>query len=80
MTPYEIGVLIHCYVSPTKHPQSDTKLFQQTIEMLMNEDMVYELEDHYTTTDRGNAYMKMLQTLQFPQLAWVDERGKVINI
>ena len=47
MTPYEIGVLIHCYVSPTKHPQSDTKLFQQTIEMLMNEDMVYELEDHY---------------------------------
>ena len=48
--------------------------------MLMNEDLIYELEDHYTTTDRGNAYMKMLQTLQLPQLAWVDERGNVINI
>lgn len=80
MTPSEIEVLIHCYVSPTPHPRKCAPDIESTLQSFV----VNGLVDHvgggvYTTTDRGRAHIAQLCATPWPVAAWVGADGKIIE-
>jgi hypothetical protein len=84
MTPNDIEILIHFHVSPTVHPRFDAGAVRDSIFMFV-ENGILELinsegNSHvYKTTKKGKALMSILCNTPFPQQAWVDSNGNVIQ-
>jgi len=85
MTPNDIDVLIHYHTSRAPHPRADAPAVSDSIECFIGNGVFHcvdgeGMKDYITTTDKGKALMKMLCDVEFPRQAWVDTKGKVINI
>lgn len=81
MTPNDIEVLIHCYVTPAPHPRRSAPAVHDAIDMLLREGLIYETnEGCYGTTERGAAHITQLCDTPFPKQVWVDEHGRVIDV
>ena len=80
MTPNDIEVLIHCHVSPTRHPRSDAPAVINALAVLEKYELIVRDEfGIYSTTTRGAAHIRQLCETQWPSLAWVDSQGRVIE-
>lgn len=77
MTPVEIGVLLHYYVSPEEHPRIHAPAVKEAIrkwvaEGILIQDMETEI---YRTSYRGSVLVKMLCDTPMPIKVWSDPRG-----
>ncbi len=81
MTPNDIEILIHCYVSPTAHPRFEANV--DVIGQLVNAKLIERCGEEpnvYTTTERGNAHIHQLCTTSWPVQVWTDGHGKIIDL
>lgn len=80
MTPYEIGVILHYYISPEDHP--DTKRspassahLEHALATLYSEDLLTQNGSQQgrslLLTERGKAYAEALQQVPLPVQKWV---------
>jgi hypothetical protein len=81
MTPCEIEVLIHCYVSPAPHPRIDSGAVSDAINTFLSEGLIEPVgqANRYDTTPRGVAHISQLCSTPFPVQKWVNEAGEVIG-
>lgn len=80
MTPNDIDVLLHCFVSPSVHPRLDAPAVQETIARFIEQDLITRVTGSvYKTTSRGNAHVQQLCNLPLPTSAWLDEHNRVIG-
>ena len=80
MTPNDIEVLIHCYVSAAPHPRGEAPAVQEAYRDLRANGLIEQdvQLSHYHTTDRGEAHVKLLCATPWPTQIWVDHNGKRI--
>ena len=80
MTPNDIEILIHCYVSPTEHPRYHAN--HDVFNRLVTEGLIQGNfgNNVYMTTEKGKAHMSQLCDLPYPKQAWVNDKGEVIAI
>lgn len=75
-TPNNLDVLIHCHCSTEEHPRADAPAVQEAYNYLANSQMICrDLDcidsDRWTTTEKGDAYIKHLLSIPFPEIRWV---------
>ena len=79
MTPNDIEVLIHHHVSPEPHPRAHALAIQESIRMFIINGIFEPREGgNHRTTQKGDALVRMLCNLKWPQKAWIDEDDNVI--
>ena len=83
MTPCEIEALIHCYVSPTRHPRFEAPAVRDALQGFLDNGMIYSdpdaKDDVYRTTKKGAAHIKQLCDLPYPTQEWVGADGEIIT-
>ncbi len=86
MTPYELNLLIHIYTTPIRHPNQETKLYEETCNAFESEGVIEpEFEDPkcahgYKLTHMGEAWLKSILSTPKPTLAFIDYKGDVIAL
>ncbi len=82
MTPNDLDVLLHCYVSPSPHPRIEAPAVKQSLDMWQDAGcLTYNsAEACYQCTERGNLHVKQLLNIPLPALQelWVDYKGDVL--
>ena len=83
MTPYELSVLIHHYVSCGPFEYCQTDLYKNTV-VRFEHDGIFskssETENGYVVTDLGKAWLFAILKTPVPKLAYVDAEGHVIKV
>lgn len=80
MTPNDIDVLLHCYVSPVVHPRIEAPAVQQTIARFVEQELIVRVNGSvYKTTPRGEAHVQQLCNLPLPRAVWLDQYDHVIG-
>ena len=80
MTPNDIEVLIHCYVSPSRHPRYSAEAVIDAYRRFEDNGLIVNEGDGvYTTTDLGEAHIQQLCSLPLPKLQYVRFDGVLIN-
>lgn len=77
MSPIQIEFMLHCYISPTPTTLPDSPVLQETIELLLEYDMIEPSlcnPNVFVCKPRGVAYVRMLMATPFPVQAYVDPR------
>ncbi len=81
MTPSDIEVLIHCYVSPSRHPRYDSPEVKEAYSGFLSNGLITGKGDGiYYTTDKGAAHIEQLCNLPLPRLQYVRFDGVLIKI
>jgi hypothetical protein len=87
LTPNDLEVLIHHYVSPDQHPRRSAPAVSSAIRKFLREDIlayvqvVFEDEPEQTplhsrimVTEKGRKFLDMVLETPFPVCAWTDPR------
>lgn len=76
-SPLNIGVLLHCHVSPDQHPNYEN--VKEVLDALETVGAIAHMgEGTYSTTPLGAAWVKALCNVPPPRQAFIDENGKVL--
>lgn len=80
-TPSDIEVILHFHVSPARHPRQDAPAVREAISRFVGGGLLGEdIPGRYFTTPKGQAWVKMICSTQYPKLAWVDAGGDLISV
>lgn len=79
MTPNDIEILIHCYVTTTPHPRRDAPAVLEAFKMMAKNGLLVYEGDRYVTTDRGRAHIAQLCQTPWPTQAWINQDGRIIE-
>ena len=80
MTPNDIEILIHCYVSPKCHPRYDAPAVKDSIAMLSKMGLIEHTGlNIFNATARGVAHIQQLCNIGLPVQKWVGADGKEIQ-
>ena len=79
MTPNELEILMHYYISPKPHPRIDAPACQETTQKFMD-DGIFEFNggDSYLVTEKGQAWIRMILKTPYPIPAYIDHKGKEV--
>ncbi len=78
MTPNDIEILIHCYVSPVKHPRYDAN--KGILEGFVVDGLVVDkCNGVFHTTEKGAAHIRQLCDLPLPAVQYARFDGALIN-
>ena len=79
-TPNNIEVLLHYHVWPSQHPRWHTPAVQGATQMLhaCNAIEPNKIDGGYTTTAKGEAWVKLLCNVAMPREAYIDENDNII--
>lgn len=85
MSPSDIEVLIHFHVCPDPHPRTDAPAVIEAVDTFLSAGLIEKRpgagnEECYMTTSRGRAHIGQLCNTIWPQQAWIDQTGKIIEI
>ena len=84
MSPSDIEILIHYYVSPSVHPRIEAPAVKESVyRFVVNEVLEEEFGtgiEHYNITEKGKALITLLCRTELPTSRWVDSDGKVIEL
>ena len=85
MTPYELSILLHIWVTPTKFPDSHTTLYDNTIKKFKKDGIIGSINDQETIhghelTPLGIAWLSVMLNTPKPTFVYIDHNGDVINI
>jgi len=80
MTPNDLEILIHYYVSNEPHPRLNAPAVQHSIEKFVLDGIfkLYVIGNKTRITEKGKAWLKTILSVPYPQKVWVDENGDVI--
>jgi hypothetical protein len=80
MTPYELEILLHYYVSPAPFARITAPAFLGAVGGLIGDDLLQLDEGGYHVTDKGLAFVRMVLATPLPEQEWTDPRtGGVIS-
>lgn len=79
MTPNDIEMLIYFHCSSSAHPRIDAPACQEAVRMMLCNDLIRHSGRTFGTTDKGAAHLAQLCATPFPEQAWVDSQGRVIE-
>ena len=76
LTPNDIEVLLHYYVSPERHPREHAQAVSETIAWFIRMEILKESKNSsgYEVADRGLVFIKMLLATPMPERSWTDPR------
>ena len=75
MTANDVDVLIHYYVCASDHPRVNAPAVRESINMFLNDKIFEEVgEGAYQTTLKGNAFVRRILDVKYPELKWTYER------
>lgn len=80
MTPCEISVLLHFYVSPLPHERHDAPAVSAAIRWFLDVEAIRrgDTPNTYVTTPLGKAWVEALCRVPKPRLAYLDEQNRVL--
>jgi len=80
MTLNEIEVLLHCHISNNVHPRISASAVSGAIEYFLKLKVIRPTTqlNVYNTTERGEAWIKVLCKTPIPRIAYLDSRDKEI--
>jgi DNA-binding PadR family transcriptional regulator len=81
MTPNDIEILIHYYVSPNPHPRIDAGAVKQAVQAFVKDGIFIEADGDksgYSVTDKGKAWLATILNVPYPKKIWVDGRGNKV--
>ena len=80
VTPSDLKILIHYFVSPSPHPRIEAPAVKEATERFLSDGILeYNSEDGvcadgYRVTGTGKAWIKMILDTPYPELAFIDPR------
>ncbi len=80
LTPNELELLLYCYTTPAEHPRYD--YVQGSLRDFLSADIIQHWKGEakvFTTTDKGNAWVKTILATSIPTQVWVDSSGEIIK-
>lgn len=78
MTPNDIEILIHCYVSPTKHPRYDNN--KDVFDGFVDAGLIVDKGNGiFHTTEKGAAHIRQLCGLPLPTVKYLRFDGVIIK-
>lgn len=77
LTPNDLEILIHYYVSPAEHPRFN--YIRPTIDEFVRNGILERKDDEYAVTDKGRAWLISILQVPCPTQAWIDKNGNVIK-
>ena len=83
MTPNDIDVLLHYYVSQDPHPRLHAPAVREAITRFLKDGILTPAgtgDSEYDTTTRGTALVKVLCSTTLPTQVLVDKNGEIIDI
>jgi len=83
VTPYELAILTHYYVSPSEPKHiAITELFESTVLAWLDDGTLKETTtpNVFTLTDRSRAWVKAILNTPVPRLAYLDQRDEEITL
>lgn len=72
-TPCALNVLLHAHCSPTPIPNAEASSVAESIRYLENAEMIWRVDRHYETTDKGKFYIEHIMNLPFPKVVFTME-------
>ena len=82
ITPNDLEILIHYFVSANPHPRETASAVSNAITRYIN-DGIFEINmthrSGYEVTDKGKAWLKTILAVPYPKKVWVDRDGNVIK-
>ena len=80
MTPYELSILMHYYISPELHASHGMSLHDKIVEEYIADGVLDYGDDGIPkTTKLGEAWITQILDTPLPTLAYVDQCGNIIN-
>ena len=82
MTPHDLSMLIHFYVSPAPYAGAHTLAGEETIRHFLTSDIIMHGDrlGSYCVTTKGAAGVETILDTPIPKLAYVDAGGKLIKV
>lgn len=78
LTPLHLRLLLHYHITPETFQPESPAAKDYTLD-LVNLGLLGHVAQQLTTTERGKAHIRQLETLPLPQKAWTDFSGKAIQ-
>ena len=79
-SPHAIGLLLHYYAYPERHPRADSPLVMAETEALMKLGAIERGDGGvFSTTPMGAAWIRALERCPPPTQVWVDSNGKPLT-
>lgn len=80
LTPTELDILVHFYVSAWPHPRCADLAVKEAIEAFIDDGVMHDINGVPTVTEKGDAWLQEILSTPQPRQAWVNGAGKVISI
>lgn len=82
LTPSDLSILIHYYVSPEKHPSWDAPAVKETIQSFLDDSVLVlpHPDGVPVVSEKGEAWLQEILSVPQPRQAWVNSAGKVISL
>ena len=71
-TPNDLDVLLHCYISPEKHPRSYAPAVEEAIRNFIVDSILLptDQEGIFTVTEKGKVWLEMILDVPYPVQRW----------
>jgi len=82
LSPLEMGVLMHCHVSPAPYEGVTPKaMIDAILVTFVGWDVIKPCDDHggYMTTLKGSAWCRLILSTPMPLACFMDQHGNVIE-
>ena len=78
MNPITIELMLHIYYDSQPHPKMRSDSFKDAARNLVSRNLVkFDAEDDsFTSTSRGDAWVRMLLATPLPEQVWMDPRNQ----
>lgn len=71
MTPYELSILMHHYVSPSPYAGEGAMLYEPAVKEFMEMGMLDTNGERLVTTPKANAWIEYILSVPFPEMKWI---------
>jgi hypothetical protein len=81
MTPNDIEIILHYYTTQEPHPRKDAFAVVESTQNFINNKILehsFNNESGYEVTPKGEAYIKLLLSIPFPEEVFLDQYGNTI--
>lgn len=83
MTPYDLKLLLHIYVTPINFEHAGTEHYEGVIQDFLMRGIIkqetefsYHNEHGYALTEKGKAWLEMILSTPVPVNRWIDPRDE----
>lgn len=81
MSPYILQMLLHFYYCLDSFHGSDSRAYSEGLRYLLTLQVIKSIDNHakYTVTPKGAAWVRTILKTPTPQVAHIDQQGRVIE-